>query len=493
MPINIFGNSSNNSEQKIDTSLFVQKPFLRTNYIESNIEEDIDLKNQYRIKILPNPISIGEPVSKQYVDNKFNDPSIIKNTTHVDFNDKNLDNVRFVKVNSMPAVGEHLTAKYYVDNAISKAIDESSLLRLDTDEKLTQDTIVLNSTLTSPKTKIKLPTKNYIDNKFNDPSIIKNTDHADFNNKYLDNVRMITVTELPEWPNDLTPKIYVDRASSELLSYVNELHEINRNIRDLSSVFNDQDNEFDNNKLTNLDSVTVNRNPNLDNELANKKYIDDELDKNTVLRFNQTLQNYLEVSVGNDIYNITKYDKIQITDTTEMRYPNIGSDLLQKWNIKCNNKNNISKVGDFIKSTKTNSPTSYSGATSSPPIGSAFMYIETSSNNHGHERVFVSWERTDIIQISNITFYYNRFSILFTDSKKSMGRFRIELLLEDNTWSTRYNIPKNDRYNDSTTQWTLVKLNFTIENYGIRLVYDQIDTPHADMCFSNITITHSVY
>ena len=27
---------------KIDTSLFVQKPYLRTNYLESNIEEDID-------------------------------------------------------------------------------------------------------------------------------------------------------------------------------------------------------------------------------------------------------------------------------------------------------------------------------------------------------------------------------------------------------------------------------------------------------------------
>ena len=121
------------------------------------------------------------------------------------------------------------------------------------------------------------------------------------------------------------------------------------------------------------------------------------------------------------------------------------------------------------------------------------MYIETSSNNHGNERIFVSWERTDIIQISNITFYYNRFSILTNDSKKSMGRFRIQLLLEDNTWSTRYNIPKNDRYSDSSTQWTLVNLNFTIENYGIRLIYDQIDTPHADICFSNITITHSVY
>ena len=119
------------------------------------------------------------------------------------------------------------------------------------------------------------------------------------------------------------------------------------------------------------------------------------------------------------------------------------------------------------------------------------MYIETSSNNHG-SNVFVSFERTDIIQISNITLYHNRFSILTNNSLKSMGRFRIQLLLEDNTWSTRYNLPKNDRYSDSSTQWTKLSLNFTEENYGIKLIYDQIDTPHADMCFSNITISHSV-
>ena len=59
MPINVFGgNSSNNSENRIDASLFVQKPYLRTNYIGSKIEEDIDLKHQYRIKNLPDPISI---------------------------------------------------------------------------------------------------------------------------------------------------------------------------------------------------------------------------------------------------------------------------------------------------------------------------------------------------------------------------------------------------------------------------------------------------
>ena len=172
--MNVFGNSNSyDNNNKIGTSLFVQKPFLRAIYIEANIAEDIDLKHQYRIKNLPDPISIREAASKNYVDNNFNDPSIIKNTAHVDFNHRNLDNVRFVKVNSMPAVGEHLTAKYYFDNAISNAIDEPSLLRLHPDEKLKQDSIILNSPLTSPKTTIELPTKNYVDGKFNDPSIKK--------------------------------------------------------------------------------------------------------------------------------------------------------------------------------------------------------------------------------------------------------------------------------------------------------------------------------
>ena len=97
------------------------------------------------------------------------------------------------------------------------------------------------------------------------------------------------------------------------------------------------------------------------------------------------------------------------------------------------------EITNFVKTTRPNSPTSQSGANRLPPIGKAFMYIETSGNNHG-SGVFVRFERTDIIQITNITFCYNRFSILTNDSLKSMGRFRIQLLLEDNTWSTRYNI-----------------------------------------------------
>ena len=73
-----------------------------------------------------------------------------------------------------------------------------------------------------------------------------------------------------------------------------------------------------------------------------------------------------------------------------------------------------------------------------------------------------------------------------------MGRFRIQLLLEYNTWSTHYTMAKNTQYSDNSTDWTLQNLDFTVENYGIKLILDQIDTAHSDMCFSNVTLTHSV-
>ena len=128
--------------------------------------------------------------------------------------------------------------------------------------------------------------------------------------------------------------------------------------------------------------------------------------------------------------------------------------------IICNDKNNNSKKGNFIKSTKTSSPSLESGATMIHPIGDAFMYIETSSNNHTNS-AYVILERTDIIQITNISFYYNTYSILTNASLKSMVRFRIQFLLDDNTWSTKYHIAKNSIYSSSSTQWSLLNFDFT--------------------------------
>ena len=69
------------------------------------------------------------------------------------------------------------------------------------------------------------------------------------------------------------------------------------------------------------------------------------------------------------------------------------------------------------------------------------MSIGTCSNNIGPKK-FVSFEKTDVVQISNISFSYNRFSAA---NIKAMGRFIIQLVLSDDTWSTRSDIPENDR------------------------------------------------
>ena len=86
----------------------------------------------------------------------------------------------------------------------------------------------------------------------------------------------------------------------------------------------------------------------------------------------------MKLSVGNDVYNLFKYDRIQTTDTTINEYPNTDGYFLQKWVLKCNDKNNSGKIENPIKSTKTDSPTSYSEAELLPPIGNSFVYTETS-------------------------------------------------------------------------------------------------------------------
>ena len=75
-----------------------------------------------------------------------------------------------------------------------------------------------------------------------------------------------------------------------------------------------------------------------------------------------------------------------------MKSGNTGGSFLRYLINICNYKNNNGRIQIFIKSTKTNSPTADSGATSLPPIGNSFMYIKTSSGNHGNNVFVVSNE-----------------------------------------------------------------------------------------------------
>ena len=111
----------------------------------------------------------------------------------------------------------------------------------------------------------------------------------------------------------------------------------------MPTVFKDQDNDFENKRLTKLVSISVNRDPSSDNELTKKEYVDDSIGEGSILRFDQTLQNYLKISIVDAMYDLTKYDKQDFRHTTVTENPNRGRYLLQHWNIECNDKNKIGK------------------------------------------------------------------------------------------------------------------------------------------------------
>ena len=122
----------------------MQKPYLRTNYIETNIKEDLDLKNQCRITNIPDRICIREAASKIYVDELFNDLGIIKKNSHIDLNDKNITNARFSQIRQLPQIDSHLTAKLYVD----KSIDEILLVRNNKDNGFNNKNLININSIT---------------------------------------------------------------------------------------------------------------------------------------------------------------------------------------------------------------------------------------------------------------------------------------------------------------------------------------------------------
>ena len=106
MPINVFGNSSssNDNNNKIDLSQYARKSYIRSNYIESDIDHDIDLKNQYRIINLPNPINNTDAINKIYIDTKIGDiiKRNIQNDEYISFLDNK--NVEYKLVKYRPKI-----------------------------------------------------------------------------------------------------------------------------------------------------------------------------------------------------------------------------------------------------------------------------------------------------------------------------------------------------------------------------------------------------
>ena len=106
--------------------------------------------------------------------------------------------------------------------------------------------------------------------------------HNDFDNFNVKNINSITLKTSAVNDNQVNRKSYVDQFHQE-----NE-----RAIRDIGIDFYNesgdlvkktQDNNFNDYKSAYSDSITVDRDPSSDDGVANKKYIDNTLDKKAIL------------------------------------------------------------------------------------------------------------------------------------------------------------------------------------------------------------------
>ena len=120
--------SSSQSDSQIDTSNFVKKSYPKTNYIETNMEEDIDMKNQFYIKNLPNPINSNDCMNKIYADtnylkiSNYDNNSIVRIDKNMNFNSTTFTGFDSIYVNRDPIYDTELATKQYTDNIIT---DES--------------------------------------------------------------------------------------------------------------------------------------------------------------------------------------------------------------------------------------------------------------------------------------------------------------------------------------------------------------------------------
>ena len=201
--------------EAISTNTGVTKSYVRANYIESSMEEDIDMKNQFKIKKPSNPTNLQDPATKKiYVDSKTNNlveiceldkNSNVTNNKNSNFNGNTITGLESAYVYRAPNFPLKLSTKQYTDDSIV----EQPILRLHKDENLQlagKDFITLESTLTTPKTHLYIPLNT---------NLVRRDIYSDFDTHSLYNVSSISVTSQAVNDNELVSKAYVDSFHQE--------------------------------------------------------------------------------------------------------------------------------------------------------------------------------------------------------------------------------------------------------------------------------------
>ena len=133
------------------------------------------MKNEFKIKNLPEPINLQDVATKNYVDNKnnsfvpineFDNDTIVRTNKNNNFNGNTIIELDSVYVRSDPEFPLQLTPKRYVD----LLIDNTSIIRRIGDRVPTNSKSV--SVLEDPSEDLHLATKRYVDTHLNQLKIV---------------------------------------------------------------------------------------------------------------------------------------------------------------------------------------------------------------------------------------------------------------------------------------------------------------------------------
>ena len=102
---------------------------MRTNYSESNLEEGIEMNQQFKIKYLPDPANDFDAVNRNYADqisydnvpiDELDNSSIVRKNKNNNFNGNTIRGCEKVYVDREPIYDLELTTKKYVDQEIDQ-------------------------------------------------------------------------------------------------------------------------------------------------------------------------------------------------------------------------------------------------------------------------------------------------------------------------------------------------------------------------------------
>ena len=435
----------------------VTRSYIRANYIESNLEEDIDMKKQFKIKNLPNPTLLQASATKYYVDNKkvelvpnseFDNTTIVRTNKNINFNGNTILGCESVYVNTDPEYDLELSTKQYTDTSIN----ESSIVRNNKNNPV----FSLNADPTKQFDNYEID--NIVPKSVISDIVTTSTDEFSLSRLHqdekMDNSDYITLEG-----NLTIPKTFL---------YI----PLNNNL-----ARTERDNDFNNHIITNVGY------PLYDSDAANKKYVDRGLKQDGVIsETSNVVPLIVNTTNGEQSFLLTTKQYVDnlvyIVLQMILEFTNItGTDL---W-IDCELEvaDGMSSFAGFFLASDSITASTGTGPDTLPPIGTFYAFIEASTPNNGVGR-YAHITYTKHQNITQIKFRYHRIGI-------NMCRYRLQYQTLDDQWKDKVTFPAGQESNG----WELLEETFSEDNKRIRFYFEGILVYESDMGVSNIIFYHS--